>query len=135
MYILKTKQQISYDAIKPSETSIVYLRILSQDINYKAKTVRFPNQYYRLNGGVAKLVRAQEDIIPKVQYDGLVEATINPADFSLKLDDIQRAAYMGALAIIQQNATFGTSATDWEIVEISEGDEDYNIHTSNVLQL
>lgn len=133
MYILKTKKPISYSAAQPQATAIVYLSITSQEVNYIGGNCSFLNKYYRIEDGRGKLILGGVDQIPKAQYDGLVQATINPADYSLKFDDLQRAACMGALAIISQKGTFGTVPQDWELIEVNEGDENYEIHASNVI--
>lgn len=133
MYILKTKEPIKYNAAQPQATAVLYLSITSQEVNYIGGNCSFSNKYYRIENGVGKLVLGGIDQIPKAHYDGLVEATINPADYSLKFDDLQRAACMGALAIIAQNGTFGTTPQDWELIQVVEGDDDYAIHSSNII--
>lgn len=133
MYILKTINPINHSAIHPTQIATVYLSIISQEVDYIGGKCAFLNKYYHIENGVGKLIIGATDIIDKNTYDGLVEATINPADFSLKFDDLQRAACMGALAIIQQKGTFGTTPSDWEIIQVTEQDENYAVHASNII--
>jgi len=132
MYILKTINPINYSAIHPTKTATVYLAIVSQEVDYIGGKCAFLNKYYHIEDGRGKLIIGATDIIDKNTYDGLVEATINPADFSMKFDDLQRAACMGALAIISQKGTFGTVPSDWELIEVDASHVDYGIHSSPI---
>lgn len=129
--VLKTKTPIKWGELQQFEDEI-FMRIASKTFNDIKKQVEVYAQYYRIENGLpfAVLVEPTPDIIPFDQLNQMSDALItDPDENRINTDKIEMAFLLGALNIIDQNSTLGTSAADWEMIQV---DED-SIHSNQVL--
>lgn len=105
---------------------IVYMRIASKtfdDINRQCEVF---SQYYKIENGEAfhVYVPPYPDIISFDQINQMSEVLLtDPEKNKINTDLIEEAFLIGALNIIDQNSTLGTTASDWEIIDISDSPE------------
>ena len=135
MIVLRTKTAFTYNATKPDDKEIIYMRIASEQTSFLTQTVEVTNQYYVLKEGVPTIATVQQPtVLSKAEWDGLIDyllvGDLKPLN-SLKLIDQQRALYVGARNKILVGKIFGTTPDDWEEYVVPQ--EELSIHTTQVM--
>tara|TARA_R100000655_G_scaffold106224_1_gene155267 strand:+ start:469 stop:876 length:408 start_codon:yes stop_codon:yes gene_type:complete len=131
MKVLRSKEQLIYNAEKPNLKAYVYLRIASHNTNFLTGYHNIVNQYYRLDTGNIYLLRAENNVFTKDEFENL-RSTQLIGDLA-HLDSLEhtlhhQALYIGALGLIEVGGIYGTLPTDWEVVDV-----DQEIHSSSVI--
>lgn len=134
MKVLRTKNQVVYNAEKPLQPAYIYLRISGSQTVFLTGEHHISSQYYRIENGKGYLLKAEENTFSAEQWEQL-RGSILTGDYAifdnLSNDGHQQALYLGALALIGQGQIYGTLPQDWEFFDIAP--EQSAIHTSSIL--
>lgn len=117
--IIKTKAKVKYGALQNKE-GFVYMRISGKHFNDLIEEVHVFEQYYTIEENNITLILPPEapTVIPYQQLDGMIQALLSDEKNKINSDKIEEAFLIGALQIIQSKAVLGTTAADWEIIDV-----------------
>lgn len=130
--VLKSKNPVQWGT-KPSDTSVVYMRIPGHFISHMLNIIEVTHQYYRIVDGVPYICEAMVESLSVDEFNQLVEYLLTSEEDSLNTSIMHDAFYKGALHVIAQKQKYNTTDTDWEIVYFDESDPDYSLHTTQML--
>jgi hypothetical protein len=134
MKVLRTNNQVVYNAEKPNQPAYIYLRIAGSQTIFLTGEHHISSQYYRIENGKGYLLKAEENKFTKEQWEQLRSSILQgeyAAFDTLSNDGHQQALYLGALALIGQGQIYGTLPQDWSFFDVTPELE--AIHTSSIL--
>lgn len=101
------------------------MRIAGKHFNDLIEEVHVYEQYYTVEEEKLNLVLAPQGptVISYPELDGMIQALLDETKNKINSDQIEEAFLIGALQIIHQKSVLGTTADDWEIVDVDD-----NIH-------
>jgi hypothetical protein len=130
--VLKTINPVQWGT-KPSDTDIVYMRVPCPNIDFMRRSILVIHQYYRIVNGVPYLCEAVEEELTLDSFNQLASILLTSEENNLNTDSMHEAFYKGSLYIIAQKQKYNTGSEDWEILDVPEEDDDYSMHTAQVL--
>ena len=121
--------KVKYGPLQNKE-DFIYMRIAGKSFNDLIEEVHIYEQYYTIEGNKLNLVIPPEapTVIPYNVLDLMIGDLLDDEKNRINSDKIEAAFLIGALQIIESKSVLGTTAQDWEILNVTE-----DIHRSKYI--